>query len=388
MPVVSGAPQVGAVQQTPDVGPNGGNQMVPFRSATVERVNILPSESSLLTGVAQRIERNVEGAGFLYGILLDLQGTTSVNTIATNVAFAEDGPQNVLAAVVLKDVNGETVNLGGFETYVENVIAWQGKGQDFTASANWSTQIGNGASAGNFHCAYRVPAGINRRDLVGVLGNQDRAQKFSLRTDINGSGQLFSTAPATTQPTIAIKKYYENYTVPLPNGPTGQQQQVLPDFYGTLHFATIMTSETTPAGGSTTTHFLRRIGNTVRAIVPIFRQNSSRLSANANMPSSITFKAGDDTLFFEDTDYRRWINFERYAMEVDGGPGLFNGVLSYENLHDFTGYIAAELGDDYYHTNALVNAQFQFAMPSGFGTTANSLNFLTDDMIFAAPQGA
>lgn len=391
MAVVTGAPQVGAVQQTPDVGPNGGNNMVPFRSATVERVNILPSESQLLTAVAQRIERNVEGAGFLYGILLDLQGTASANTVGTNVAFAEDGPWNALAAVVLKDVNGETVNLGGFETYVENVIAWQGKGLDWTSSSHWSTQVGNGSSAGNFHIAYRVPAGINRRDLVGILGNQDRAQKFSLRTDINGSGQLFATAPATTQPTIGVKKYYENYTVPLPQGPTGQQQQVLPDFYGTLHFATIMTSETVPQGGSTTTHFLRRIGNTVRAIVPILRSGSGatpRATANANMPSSITFKAGDDTLFFEDTDYRQWINFERYGIEVDGGPGLFNGVLCYENLHDFTGYIAAELGDDYYHTNALVNAQFQFAMPSGFGTTSNSLNFLTDDMIFAAPVGA
>ncbi len=364
--------------------------MVPFRSATVERVNILPSESQLLTAVAQRIERNVEGAGFLYGVLLDLQGTASANTVGTNVTFAEDGPQNVLQAVVLKDVNGETVNLGGWETYLENVIAWQGKAQDWTSSSLFSTQVGNGASAGNFHAVYRVPAGINRRDLVGILGNQDRAQKFSLRTDITGSAQLFTTAPATTQPTIGVKKYYENYTVPLPQGPTGQQQQVLPDFYGTLHFATIMTSETTPAGGSTTTHFLRRIGNTVRAIVPIFRSTATtpRLTANANMPSSITFKAGDDTLFFEDTDYRRWINFERYGIEVDGGPGLFNGVLSYENLHDFTGYIAAELGDDWYHTNALVNAQFQFAMPSGFGTTANSLNILTDDMIFAAPTGA
>ena len=37
---------------------------------------------------------------------------------------------------------------------------------------------------------------------------------------------------------------------------------------------------------------------------------------------------------------------------------------------------------------SLVNAQFQFTMPTAFGTTANSLNFLTDDMIFSAPVGA
>lgn len=365
--------------------------MVPFRAATVERVNTLPSESQILTTSTNKIERNVEGAGFLYGIFEDIQGASTNNSGAANVAFSEDGPFNVLNSVVLKDVNGETVNLGGWELYLENVMAWQGKGGDFTKTTHFNRQTGTGSTAGNFHIGYRIPAGINRRDLVGILGNQDRAQKFSLRDDIEASTTVFATAPSGTLPTINIKKYYENYTVPLPSGPTGQQQQVLPDFYGTLHFATVMTSETVPAGSTTTTHFLRRIGNTVRAIACVFRQNntgSPRAAANPNLPTSITFKAGDDTLFNEDTDYRQWLNWERYGIEVDGGPGLFNGVLVYENLHDFTGYVAAELGDDYYHTNALVNAQFQFAMPSGYGSTNNSLKFLTDDMIFAAPVGA
>jgi hypothetical protein len=67
--------------------------------------------------------------------------------------------------------------------------------------------------------------------------------------------------------------------------------------------------------------------------------------------------------------------FERYNVNAPAG------VLVYDALQDFTAAAGYELGEDYWWTNGLNNAQFEITYPSGFGSTNNSLTIITDDLL-------
>jgi hypothetical protein len=368
----------------PKTAGGGAKGVVPFRRATAERVSRLPNDIKLLTTSTQRVEHDVEGSGFVYGILLDVQAPIASGNAAV-VAYQEDGPYSALDSVVYRDVNGELVNLGGWDLAMANVAAKQYVGQWEDAATNgtalYTAVTGSGSTGGSFTFLVRVLIALNRRDLIGLVGNQDRSQKYSLRTDYAASTSIYSTAPTALQ-NMTVDRYYENYSVPLPTGANGQAQEVLPPSFGTLHFLTSFFSEAVPSGGNTTNHFLRRIGNTIRFIILAFRSNGSRVTADTNAPTSIIFKVGEDTLFTESYRYRRWLMFERYGFD------WAKGVLVYEALHDFDGQGAGgELGDDYFHTQSLVNAQFLISYPAGFGSTNNTLKFITDDLIYVPAGG-
>jgi hypothetical protein len=162
--------------------------------------------------------------------------------------------------------------------------------------------------------------------------------------------------------------------VPLPQNTQGQPQEIFPASFGTLHFLTQTITDAPPAGGATVGHFVRRLGNTIRGLILVFRSNGSRVTAEANQPNNIRLKIGEDTLFNEPYWYRRMLMYERYGFDWP------SGVLVYDALHDFAGAAGFEIGDDYYHTQSIVNAQLQITYPAGFGSTNNSLTIITDDL--------
>jgi hypothetical protein len=373
------------VMQTPAVTAPSSTT-IPFRRATTERVGILPAENSVVTSAAEiPIQRTIEGSGYLYGILLRFLNVTSANAATT--AFFEDAPFSGLSSIILEDVNGQLINLQGYDLYLCNLIGRQYavRFQDQSTNTNLFLQTsGAGATGGSYTAVLRLPVGTNRRDLRGVLGNQDRAQKYFLRTNIashaaSATGPVFTTAP-TSFGSMTIEKYYENYSVPNPKSPTGSSQRQTPADFGTIHYETSTLSDAAPLGGSQVNHYLRRIGNTVRFVVVVLRSNNTRATAETNFPTNIQFKVGEDTLFNESWNYRKALFYERFGFDAP------NGVIVYDALHDFAAAAGFEVGDDYYHTQALVNAQAIVTYPAGFGATANSLKFITDDLQYVQPS--
>lgn len=359
--------------QTPNVEPQSGAS-IPFRRATVERAEQLAPITGTITAAIQRNEQVIEGGGFAYGVVIDFRVVTAANAAA--VAFTEDAPWNALDNVILRDVNGELVSLTGYDLMIANLAGAQYAVNFPTAaaiSALFSLVTGAVGTGGSFTFMVRVPIGINRRDLIGMLGNQDRAQKYSLRSDIAASGTLYTVAP-TNPGAFTVDRFYENYSVPQPVGPLGQPQEVIPSWYGTFHYLTALQSEAVPTGGNTINHYLRRVGNTIRFIALVFRSNSSRATAETNAPTRIRLKVGENTLFNESYRYRRFLMHERYGFDFPAG------VLVYDAMHDFTSGAGDEVGDDYYNTQAVNNAQFEIAYPAGFGAAGNSLRIITDDL--------
>lgn len=411
------APTPSAQMQTPSV--NAPASRVPFRAATIERVALLASESLTLSSTTtQRIERTIEGAGFIFGVVLDVNATGATSTAANVAVYAEDAPFNALDTVILRDVNGELSDLSGWNTWLCNLAEnWSGvapatgnaPGQALPSStglggtgtpasqdANLNVNVGaigtastTSTAGGNFRFQVRVPVGTNRRDLLGILGNQDRAQKYSLRSDLAIASAIFSTAPSSL-PAVAINKFYENYAVPLPTAPDGSPQEVFPPTFGTLHFHTSTVSEASPANGSTVNHYIRRLGNTTRYFALVFRSATVgsgtpiRGNADLNPPTLIRVKLGEDTVLEENWTYRRWLMFERYHYDMP------RGVAIYDFIHDFGPFSGYEVGDDYVHSQALVNGQFMVTYPSTASTwqTGSTLTIVTSDLIYSEPQVA
>src|SRR5574341_865443 len=119
------------VQPAAVVLPGPGTQpgqipAVPFRRGTLERTEILPSDTGTITTGTQRIERTIEGSGFVYGINLQVVVTTAGNAAA--VAYTEDAPWAALDSVIFRDVNGELLNLTGYDLYLANLVNSQYSG--------------------------------------------------------------------------------------------------------------------------------------------------------------------------------------------------------------------------------------------------------------------
>jgi hypothetical protein len=377
---------IGAPMQTPPIESPSQGSTIPFRRATTERVGILPAENTVtLTAAEIPIQRTIEGSGYLYGITLRVIVTTSAN--AATVAYFEDAPFSGLSSVILEDVNAQLVNVQGWDLYLANLIDRQYavRFQDQSTNANvYQLLAGAGATGGSYTFSIRLPVGTNRRDLRGIMGNQDRAQKYFLRDNINNhsasaTGPVYTTAP-TSFGTMTIEKYYENYSVPNAKSPTNSPQEQTPPDFGTIHYLTSTLSDAAPLGGSQVNHYLRRIGNTIRWVAVVLRSNNTRANAETNFPTNLQLKVGEDTLFNESWTYRKFLLYERFGFDLP------NGVIAYDTLHDFAAAAGFEIGDDYFHTQALVNAQLIATYPAGFGSTANSLKFVTDDLQYVEPS--
>jgi hypothetical protein len=401
--------------QTAAINPNQ-QQRVAFRAATMERIDILAAENNVaLTSSLNPIQRTVEGAGYIYAIMLDISATSATSTAASVAAYTEDAPFNVFDTLSISDANGELWNLSGFESWVVNVCSREdadppptsnadgsalpsstgtgGVGTTASQDPNFVLNVGavgtasTGASAGgNFRFPLRLKLATNRRDLTGILGNQDRSQKYQLRTDISASTVIFSTAPSSL-PAVTVNKFYEEYSIPLPTAPDGTPQEVFPASFGTLLFHTRQTAAAAPANGSQVSHFLQRIGNTIHFLALIFRSATASTStairgnADVNPPTAISLKLGEDVVFRETWNYRRVLMFERLGYDAP------RGVLLYDWIHDMGPFAGFELGDDLIHTEALVNAQFLVTYPTTASTwqAGSSLKFITRDDIYNQP---
>lgn len=355
---------------------------VPFRVATIERCDILPGESGSIAVSQNNILRTVEGTGYLYGIVLRFTATAVANAAA--VTFAEDGPWNAYSTVSLADPTGELLNAGGWYLYLINLCDAQYANRLWDGSTNttlFNQVTGAVGAGGSFTTVLRVPTATNRRDLLGIVGNQDRSIRYFIRTDVAASSVIYGVAP-TTLPPFTIEKQLESYAVPPLSGPWGPNS-IIPNGFGTLQYHTVSASEAVPLGGSTINHYNRRIGNTVRWLALVFRSNNSRVTADANPPTRIQMKVGDTDYFNEPYWYRRALMYERYGFEFPAGVAL------YDALHDFSPRAGFEVGDDWYNTDAVNTMQFLITYPAAFGSTANSLNLVTSDMIMVnQPSGS
>lgn len=367
----------GATAIVEGASPPAAGGVIPFRRATTFRTARLESTGPVAqTASEQPVQIQVEGSGYVYGIDLEFDIETAAN--AAVVAYHEDAPWNALSSVVYSDVNGELVNVPGISLRFANLYGgWAlANDQASTDTSIFEQVSGAVARGGSVHGHLFVPIGLNHRDLMGIVGNQDRSQKYSLRSNIAASGQVYTTAP-TALGQVTINRTYHNYAVPAPANAQGVPQQIMPDKFGVLHYITQTVSPVLPTSNATLNHFLPRLGNTLRYLILVFRDGNgatARTDAEANQPSLLKLMLGDTPVFAETPGARRWIMRQRYGFDAPAGVYVFDWIT------DIVQRAGAELGDDYMFTNGLTNAQFEISYGAGWAANS-SLTIITDDLV-------
>lgn len=367
----------GATEIVEGVNPAAGTGVIPFRRATTFRTSRLETTGPVAQTVAeQQVQIQVEGSGYVYGIDLEFDIETAANAAA--VAYHEDAPWNVLSSVVYADVNGELVNLPGISLRFANLYGgWALANDQASTDVSVFEQVsGAVARGGSVHGHLFVPIALNHRTLLALVGNQDRSQKYSLRSNIAASGQVYTTAP-TALGNVTIQRTYHNYAVPAGQNARGVPQQIMPDKFGVLHYLTQTVSPVLPTSNATLNHFLPRLGNTLRYLILVFRDGNgatARTDSEANPPSLIKLMLGDTPVFAETAGARRWIMRQRYGFDAPAGVYVFDWIT------DIVQRAGAELGDDYMFTNGLTNAQFEISYGAGWAANS-SLTIITDDLV-------
>lgn len=368
-----------------------GQTALPWRRAVGPvRTKVSVQDTGTVAASQTAVTDVLPGTGYM--VWLDQVMTIAVagtgNASGTTVALAEDAPWNAFASNVLDDGAAPFVNVPGFDLRMVNLYGGFGL-QNTVASADTNVYnalvTGTGTAAGTGNFVLRMPFAINDRDLIGVLGNQDRQTKYNLRSDVAASGTIYSTAPSVL-PTYTISRTYGYVPVPGALSADRRPQEVVPPHYGVIHYINSVQSDAAPSPSSTVNHYLHNLNNALRLIILVFRAGTGttpRALAELNMPTKITFYAGSDPVFSESAQERRIIMYHRYNIDVTTANNN-KGVLVYDAIRDFAQFPGFELGDEYIYLGDLSEAQFEITYPSGF-TAGGSLRFITSTL--AIPPG-
>lgn len=372
---LSAPPAAAANQQAPAM------PTVPFTRAAKEHLEPFDDRSTLMTaGTTQVGPIDVPAYGYLRSLILLVNATGGAGGAAVVAAF-EDAPWNALQEVALQDVNGGQMvgPISGYDLYLFNKYGGFKKATDPKAYPVFSAPAAGAGASGNFAFLLRVPVEINSRDALGALANENASSVYKIRYTINSSGAIYTTAPATTLPTVRVRCFLEAWSQPPATDLRGAPQATAPPAHGTIGYI----SKTSPviAAGSQTVRF-PRVGNYIRNIILVIRDNTpTRAAGDGNWPDPAQIFWDTRMLHSFQKDVWKQYMSERgdFTAAIETSDGLDRGVFVYDWMHEFDQAYGQELRDGWLPTVQSTRLELQ----GSFGG-AGSLSILTHDV---APVG-
>jgi hypothetical protein len=272
--------------------------VVPFtRAARKKSMNVgVYGPVTLNTGVNAQPVIPVPAAGYLRWLEITVTGTTAGN--AATVAFNADGPFNVLQQISFAAANGDSIisPIDGFSLYLINKSGAFSCGfYDPVADPSYSLTVGAGATGGSFQFVLRVPLEIDSRDGLGALENMAANQAYQFQYSLNNLANLYTVAP-TSAPTVTVAITEHYWNAPAPANLAGAPQAQAPNGNGTVSL--IQTQSPSITANSTQTIPLLNVGNTVRWIMFVLRNNSG-VRVEADFPAISKIIVNNDTWYYK-----------------------------------------------------------------------------------------
>lgn len=367
------------LQATPTTQPGRGG-MVHFRTATDRKYEMGSQDVLTLAAAQQLLTRVLEGTGYLASVDIDVSFVTAGNVNAAT-AYTADAPWNVLQNVSFKAIGPDLQTITGYSLYLLNKYGGFGVrpgdvGPGFVSADPNVYVLTAGANNGTVvHFTLKLPCAINPRNLIGLMGNQDAGTKYQLTTDLGTLAAVYGANVPTNAPVVTIQRFLDYCSVPAALDAQGMQQQQVPPSYGVLHMANELRSEAAVVSAATVNHFIRSLGNTDRVFILVFRDSTGARS-DLCLPTRITLRVGADVKYSESSAHRRKVMYDRYGFDAPAG------ILVYDFISDFAGNVGAgfEIGDDWFNSNNIPNAQFECTYPV-IGNTPGSLTIVTDQLV-------
>lgn len=362
--------------------------VVPFvRASARHREPTGIDTSKVLTGSVQDLGVfDIPAYGYVESLVILVQATGGAGAATA----AEDYPFNALANIAFTEPNGAFLSqfTSGFGAFLSN--KWGG--YRYVNDQRGAPSAGgiNIAAGGNFQFLVRVPVGLNLRDALGSLPNQNAAATFKLRLSLAANTTIYSSVPATTQPTVRVRVFLEAWDQPeMQSG--GAANQLSPPAVNTTGF---WSEQIFNVSAGQQTIRLTRVGNYIRNLIFVLRRaGTSRANGNSDWP--------DPTSIFLDTRPLDIVEINNWKQQMyertgyggalataigtagtvpanDSAGGLDNGVFVYDFMHEFDGHLGFENRDLWLPTLGSTRLELQ-------GTFANAgvLTVYTNDVAVA-----
>ena len=295
----------GTGQQAPATTAPAPSQVavIPFTRAARKKSALVSQfiSGNLSSSVTNVNPAQIVAAGYLKRLKVTVVGTTSAN--AATVAFANDGPFNVLTQIFFNQPNGAALiqPIEGFDLYALNKYGAFNTGSfDPVSDPGYFVTPGSGATGGSFTFTLYIPIEIDERDGLGALANMAANQSYLFQYSLNTLTAMYTTAP-TTGPVVTVTTTMEYYAAPQGSTPAtattpAQQQQTAPTPNGSLSLIQVQQPLITP---STPQKFqIVNMGNVVRFFIFILR-NSSGVRTETDWPTAVNIKYLGDVMFYK-----------------------------------------------------------------------------------------
>jgi len=372
-------------------GNDGGKKVVPVvpfvRASAKHREPTGIDVSRQLTGATQDLGVfDIPAYGYVESLVILVQATGGVGAATAS----EDYPFNALSNIAFTEPNGAFIYqaTSGYGTALHN--KWGGyRFQNDPRSSPAAGGI-NMASGGNFQFLYRVPVGLNLRDALGALPNQNAAASFKLRLTLSANTTIYSVVPATTQPTVRVRVFLEAWDQPeMQSG--GSTNQITPPAVNTTQF---WSEQIFNVNAGQQTIRLTRVGNYIRNLIFVYRRTAgTRANGQSDWPDPLSLFL--DTRPLDIVDKTNWLQqmYERTGYGgalatligtagtvpgFDSAQGLDNGVFVYDFMHEFDGHLGFENRDLWLPTLGSTRLEIQ-----GSFANAGTLTVYTNDVAVA-----
>lgn len=171
-----------------------------------------------LTASTQQLtpQYEIPATGFLNGVWILVEGSVTANTATAAVAFAEDGPWNVIDSLTFTDTNNSEIvgPIDGFDLKV--ITKWGGYAFQDDPMVNtdvYAVTASTASAGGSFSFPLRIPVELVPRDALGSLPNKSQSTPFKVKITMAASGTPYSSAPSAA-PSVRVRMTPDSYWEP------------------------------------------------------------------------------------------------------------------------------------------------------------------------------
>lgn len=345
--------------------------MNPFAKAAKIHIETGQSQTITLSAAQQNLQPFVVPAyGYLRETILVVEGVTAGNVAA--VAFAADGPWNVIRNMTMQDSGGaQLFQMSGFAAWMTQ--KWGGYAFNGNLAADtrfFSAVAGGGATGGSFKIAFPITQ-VFMRDGVGALPNMDASSAYQLFVTSDVLATLYTVAP-TNAPVITftiVEIAYNNppaldifkrpnMTIPPGITPEGSSVQ----YWSSNVFPGL--------GTGLNTITINRVGNNIRGQILVFRNVAGARADLVNANDQIVYDWDGNNRYLVPRSFFDYMTFREYGYSSD------IGVVPLMNVFDPDGRAGNELGQEFMPTVSGTRLQLRFSL-----NAAGSCEVLTNDVV-------
>lgn len=323
-------PALGTVTRQPQTSQNPASKGAPFVRQSKKSTKRIFDQSAVAIG--NPINQAIKPVGGYYrGLKLEVIASGGSGT---GVAYAADGPFNVINLLQLTDPFGQPIFvIDGFGLYLVDMFSGQWGEFGYSdllndpAQSNVSTVV---TTTGSFTIPFYLPFEFDTAGYGALIG-LSAAAEMQLDVSTNPLATVYATTPATTAPTLEFRMYADFWAAPVDDASLAP-----PGIGSSVQWSRVRA----PANWAQSTNdfIAMPVQNTwISDLIIAMRDQGASMARVAQFPSSdLTLYVDGVPVVFESLNHRKSKMFREFGL--DGAVTKLmtppTGVIAYSFRND------------------------------------------------------